>query len=189
MLLYLQDSIMQERLLLDSELLQITILRLCHQLIENHENFKDTVIIGMQPRGVFLAQRLKKEIDSELNADIPIGFIDTTFHRDDFRRRDQPLKASKTQIPFLLEEKQVILVDDVLYTGRTVRAALDALTNYGRPEKVELLVLIDRLYSRHVPVEASYTGKKVNTLASQRVNVNLQEQGGEDQIYLANINK
>ena len=82
---------MQERLLLDSELLQITIKRLCHQLIENYEDFKDTAIIGMQPRGVFLARRLKNEIDKELKSDIPIGYIDTTFHRDDFRRRDQPI--------------------------------------------------------------------------------------------------
>lgn len=180
---------MQERLLLDSELLRITIRRLCHQLIENHEDFRDTVIIGMQPRGVHLAKRLKQEIDAYRQSDIPIGFIDTTFHRDDFRRRDQPLKANKTEIPFLLENKKVVLVDDVLYTGRTVRAALESLINYGRPQKIELLVLIDRLYSRHVPVEASYVGKKVNTLRSQRVNVNLEEQGGIDQIMLANIDK
>lgn len=189
MRLYLHDSIMQERLLLDSELLQVTIHRLCHQLIENHEDFRDTVIIGLQPRGVFLARRLHQVIEKQLKQEVPIGFIDTTFHRDDFRRRDQPLKASKTEIPFLLEEKNVILVDDVLYTGRTVRAALDAMINYGRPKNVELVVLIDRLYSRHVPIQASYVGKKVNTLETHHVNVNLKEQGGIDQIVLVNNNK
>lgn len=177
---------MQERLLLDSELLEVTIIRLCKQLIENHEDISETVILGMQPRGTLLADRIQRGIKRELGVDLPIGYLDITFYRDDFRRRDEPIKASKTHVPFLLENKNVILVDDVLYTGRTVRAALDAMITFGRPDKVELLVLIDRRYSRHLPIEAKYVGRKVNTLASQKVKVELSDSGENDRIVLIN---
>lgn len=177
---------MQRRLLLDSELLKITIQRLCRQLIENHDDFKDSVILGLQPRGIFLAQRIKKEIDSMINVDVKLGYLDTTFHRDDFRRRDEPKIPSVTKIDFLIEDKKVILIDDVLYTGRTIRAAMDAMISFGRPRKVEFLALVDRLHSRHVPIEANYIGKQVNTLPSQRVDVALAEQGGKDNIWLEN---
>ncbi|MBV6645314.1 MAG: bifunctional pyr operon transcriptional regulator/uracil phosphoribosyltransferase PyrR [Cyclobacteriaceae bacterium] len=179
---------MQQRLLLDSKLLEITIQRLCQQLIENHANFSEAVILGMQPRGIFLAQRIKKALDKLLPDETKLGFLDTTFHRDDFRRRDVPLTPSETKVPFLIEDKNVILIDDVLYTGRSVRAALDAMITFGRPSKVELLVLVDRLYSRHIPIEANYVGKRVNTLESQRVQVELKEQGGKDNIWLINTN-
>ncbi|MEQ9008869.1 MAG: phosphoribosyltransferase family protein, partial [Ekhidna sp.] len=118
------------------------------------------------------------------NKDIHLGYLDTTFHRDDFRRRDEPITPSQTKISFLIENKNVILVDDVLFTGRTVRAALDAMNTFGRPAKVELLVLIDRLYSRHIPVEANYVGRKVNTIQSQKVLVELDEKQKEDHIWL-----
>ena len=157
---------MQKRLLLDSQLLQITIKRLCQHLIENHNDFSSTVILGLQPRGVFLANRIQKVIQELEGCHVDIGYLDTTFHRDDFRRR-VPKKASETRVPFLIEDKDVILVDDVLFTGRSVRAAMDAMISFGRPTKVELLVLIDRLYTRQLPIEANYVGKQVNTLASQ----------------------
>ncbi|MFT4738832.1 MAG: pyrimidine operon attenuation protein/uracil phosphoribosyltransferase [Cyclobacteriaceae bacterium] len=176
----------QERLLLDSSLLQLTIQRLCQQLIENHEDFGDSVIIGMQPRGIFLAERVKAVLETMQPSKISIGYLDTTFHRDDFRRRDSPLQASETRIEFVIEEKNVILVDDVLYTGRSIRAALDAMITFGRPKSVELLTLIDRLYSRQLPIQATYIGKSVNTLPSQRVRVALKEQGGDDSIWLVN---
>ncbi len=177
---------MQKRLLFDSQLLQITISRLCQQLIEVHENFSQSVIIGMQSRGVFLAERIKTELEKITNSEIKLGYLDTTFHRDDFRRREEPVMPSQTKISFDIENKKVILVDDVLFTGRTVRAALDAMNTFGRPAKVELLVLIDRLYSRHIPVEANYVGRKVNTIQSQKVLVELEEQGKEDNIWLIN---
>ncbi len=177
---------MQKRLLFDSQLLKVTISRLCQQLIEVHEDFTHSVIIGMQPRGIFLAERIKSELEGLGKQNIDLGFLDTTFHRDDFRRRDEPIAASQTKIPFLIENKKVILVDDVLYTGRTVRAALDAMSTFGRPAKVELLVLVDRIYSRHIPVEANYVGRKVNTIQSQKVLVELEEQGKEDNIWLIN---
>lgn len=177
---------MQKRLLFDSQLLKVTISRLCQQLIEVHDDFSQSVIIGMQPRGIFLAQRIQSELEKLTGSTIHLGFLDTTFHRDDFRRRDEPITPSQTKIPFLIENKNVILVDDVLFTGRTVRAALDAMNTFGRPAKVELLVLIDRLYSRHIPVEANYVGRKVNTIQSQKVLVEIEEQGKEDNIWLIN---
>ncbi len=165
-------------------------MRLCHQLIENHGNFSDSVIIGLQPRGRQVAQRLQRTLASILGTSVPTGFLDTTFHRDDFRRRETPLAANATLINFLIEGKNVILVDDVLYTGRSVRAALDAMIAYGRPANVELLVLIDRLYSRDLPIEATYVGRRVNSLLSQRVLVEWKEQGiPEDNIWLITKNE
>lgn len=177
---------MQKRLLFNSKLLKITIARLCEHLIENHGDFSETVILGMQPKGIYLAERIAKGLKSVLNKEVPLGYLDITFHRDDFRRRETPLTPNKTNVPFLIEKKKVILIDDVLYTGRSVRAALDAMTMFGRPSKVELLVLVDRMYSRHIPVEANYIGRKVNTLPSQRILVELEEQGKKDNIWLMN---
>ncbi|MEM7298004.1 MAG: bifunctional pyr operon transcriptional regulator/uracil phosphoribosyltransferase PyrR [Bacteroidota bacterium] len=177
---------MQKRLLFDSKLLKVTISRLCQQLIEVHDDFSQSVLIGLQPRGIFVAERVKKELEKLTGREIHLGYLDTTFHRDDFRRRDEPIAPSQTKIPFLIENKRVILVDDVLFTGRSVRAALDAMNTFGRPAQVELLVLIDRLYSRHIPVEANYVGRKVNTIQSQKVLVEIKEQGKEDNIWLIN---
>ncbi|MFY0606208.1 MAG: bifunctional pyr operon transcriptional regulator/uracil phosphoribosyltransferase PyrR [Cyclobacteriaceae bacterium] len=177
---------MQKRLLFNSKLLKITISRLCHHLIENHGDFSETVILGMQPRGIYLAERIKKGLQQELDKEVPTGYLDTTFHRDDFRRRVIPKTPNQTNVPFVIEDKKVILIDDVLFTGRSVRAALDAMTMFGRPSKVELLVLIDRMYSRDVPVEANYIGRKVNTMPSQHVLVELEEQGKKDNIWLIN---
>jgi pyrimidine operon attenuation protein / uracil phosphoribosyltransferase len=178
---------MQKKLILDSDLLTITVSRLCQQLIENHNNFSDTVIIGMQPRGIFLADLIHKNLQGDIKQPIPLGYLDATFHRDDFRRRGTPAKASENRIPFIIEGKKVVLVDDVLFTGRTIRAAMDALITFGRPEKVELLVLIDRKYNRELPIEADYVGKTVSTLASQRVLVELVAQGHkQNKIWLIN---
>ena len=177
---------MQKRLLFDSELLQITIQRLCRELVETHGDFTNTVIIGLQPRGVFLAERITSVLNSLLNEKLKVGYLDTTFHRDDFRRRSEPILANQTKIDFQIEGSDVILVDDVLYTGRSVRAALDAMITLGRPNKVEFLVLVDRLYSRDLPIEASYVGRSVNTLHSEKVLVKLKEQGGKDNIWLVN---
>ncbi len=168
---------MQKKLILDSDLLDITVNRLCQELIENHGDFADTVIIGMQPRGIYLAEHIHRNLAKILKRTIPLGYLDTTFHRDDFRRREIPAKASENRIPFIIEEKKVILVDDVLFTGRTIRAAMEAMIAFGRPSKVELLVLIDRKYSRELPISPDYVGKAVNTLSTQKVLVELQAQG------------
>ncbi len=177
---------MQKKLILDSDLLDITLSRLCQQLIENHQDFAETVIIGLQPRGVFLAQIIHQKLEKILKKTIPLGLLDTTFHRDDYRRREIPVKATETRIPFVIEAKKVVLVDDVLFTGRTVRAAMDAMIAFGRPAKVELLVLIDRKYNRDLPIAPDYVGKIVNTLASQKVLVELEEEGTNNKIWLIN---
>jgi len=177
--------LMQTLTLLDGQRFQITIQRLCHQLIENHDNFDNSVIIGIQPRGVFLANRIIEELKKTLlNLKIESGNLDITFFRDDFRRKDGLLIPSSTKIDFIIEGKKVILVDDVLWTGRTIRAAMDALQSFGRPEKVELLTLVDRRFSRHLPIEADYIGIKVDTIDSQKVIVNWKETDQEDKVIL-----
>lgn len=176
---------MQKGVLLSSERLEITLHRLCRTLLENHRQFDNTVIIGLQPRGKVLAERIHKKLESMEEVSIPIGFLDATFYRDDFRQRSIAAKVNSTDIPFLVENKRVVLIDDVLYTGRSVRSALDALQAYGRPSKIELLVLVDRLYTRQIPVEANYVGVKVNSMISQRVTVEWKAEGSEaDQVWL-----
>ncbi len=177
---------MQKKLILDSDLLDITLSRLCQQLIEAHQDFSETVILGLQPRGVILAEIIHQKLGKLLKRTIPLGYLDTTFNRDDFRRREIPAKASETRIPFVIEGKRVILVDDVLFTGRTVRAALDAMIAFGRPSTVELLVLIDRKYNRDLPIAPDYVGKVVNTLTSQKVLVELESNGLANKIWLIN---
>ncbi|HBH22365.1 MAG TPA: bifunctional pyr operon transcriptional regulator/uracil phosphoribosyltransferase PyrR [Cytophagales bacterium] len=178
---------MNKKLILDQDLLKLTVSRLCQQLIENHANFSASVLLGLQPRGIFLANRIAAELGKELKKDINLGYLDITFYRDDFRRRDTPIVANETQIDFIIENKRVILIDDVLYTGRSVRAALDAMIAFGRPAEVELLVLINRKYGRDLPIEPKYVGRTVNTLESQRVDVGWSEQGKrKDNVWLVN---
>lgn len=181
---------MQKKLILDSHLLDITLNRLCHQILENHTGFENTLIIGMQPRGIFLADLIHEKLESIVGRKIPLGYLDTTFHRDDFRRREIPAKPSETKIEFIIEGKNVLLIDDVLYTGRTVRAALDAMISFGRPAKVELLVLVNRKHTRDLPIFADYVGKYVHTLDTQRVLVELEAQGyKQNKIWLINNEK
>lgn len=178
---------MQKKLILDSTLLDITVNRLCQELLENHHNFENTVILGLQPRGIYLAELIKQNLEKEIGGSIPLGYLDTTFHRDDFRRRVTPVEANATRVPFIIEDKNVVLIDDVLYTGRSVRAAMDAMISFGRPRKVELLVLVNRKYSRQLPIEADYIGHHVNTMESQRVRVELEARGDKaNKIWLIN---
>lgn len=175
---------MTRKLILSSPLLEITISRLCQELIENQIAGIETVILGLQPRGIYFAQRIHTELQKHSESAPLLGKLDATFYRDDFRRRD-PLAPNSTEIPFLVENKRVILVDDVLATGRMVRAAMDALNAFGRPAKVELCVLIDRIYNRDLPIHPDYVGKSVNTLATEKVLVEWTEQGHEtDKIWL-----
>ncbi|WKN43776.1 bifunctional pyr operon transcriptional regulator/uracil phosphoribosyltransferase PyrR [Tunicatimonas pelagia] len=176
---------MQDRkCIIHAQLLDVMLHRLCHQLIENHAHFEETVLLGLQPRGIYFADRIQRRLKKILDKEIDKGYLDTTFHRDDFRRRDSPLTPSKTDVSFLIEDKNVILLDDVLYTGRSVRAALDAMVTFGRPRKVELMVLIDRKYTRHLPIEPDYVGRAVNTIDSQRVLVEWEEQNEEDGVWI-----
>ena len=178
---------MQKKLLLDHQLLEITIQRLCQQLIENHDTFENTVLVGLQPRGIYFAERIKSTLEKMVGEKISLGYLDITFYRDDFRRREKPIKANATRMPFILEDKKVVLIDDVLYTGRSIRAALDAMSAFGRPQLIELLVLIERKYTRHLPIQPDYIGKSVNTMQSQRVHVEWSAQGAKkDNIWLLN---
>lgn len=171
--------------LLNSERLSITITRLCHELIENHGDFGNSAIIGLQPRGIFLANRIVKQLKEITGVEnIRHGDLDITFHRDDFRRKDIPPTPSDTRVDFMVENLNVILVDDVLFTGRTIRAGLDALLAFGRPSTVELLVLIDRRFSRHLPIQPHYVGRTVDSIASEHVEVDWVETEGEDRVTL-----
>ena len=182
---YPNSRIMERKQLLTSKELDVILHRLACQLIENHTDFSDTVLIGLQPRGVFLAQRLVAMLGKEYQvAGIQYGALDITFFRDDFRRGEKPLAATTTDIPFLVEDKKVVFIDDVLYTGRSIRAALTALQSFGRPSKVELLVLIDRRFSRDLPIQPDYIGKAVDAINKERVVVNWASQDGEDAVYL-----
>ena len=171
--------------ILAKERFKLTIERLCHQLIESYEDFSNTCIIGVQERGVLLADRVLERL-SHLSpkTKFEYGKLDITFYRDDFRRRDEPIKASTTEINFLIENKRVILIDDVLYTGRTIQAALAALQDFGRPAQVELVSLVDRRFNRHLPIRPDYTGLTVDALDEAYVKVEWENIDGQDRILL-----
>jgi pyrimidine operon attenuation protein/uracil phosphoribosyltransferase len=175
---------MEKQVILNKRHFELTLHRLCYQLIESHNDFSNTVLIGLQPRGVHLVQRLKSQLEQILQHEIVCGNLDITFYRDDFRRRERPVIPSVTNINFVIEDKNVVLVDDVLFTGRTIRSGLDALLAFGRPKKVELLTLIDRRFRRDLPIQADYIGQTVDTLSTERVSVEWQEVEGEDKVVL-----
>jgi pyrimidine operon attenuation protein / uracil phosphoribosyltransferase len=171
--------------ILTQEQLSITIKRLAHQVLENHVDLSNTVLIGLQPRGIFLSDRIVDEIRKDTPADkIQYGKLDITFYRDDIRKELHI--ANRTDIPFSIEGKNVILIDDVLYTGRTIRAALDALLDFGRPEKVELCVLIDRRFSRQLPIQPDYIGKSIDSILSQKIKVYWKIKDGKDEVIILN---
>jgi pyrimidine operon attenuation protein/uracil phosphoribosyltransferase len=174
----------ERRLIVPAAQLQIILERLCEELVEQHGQFENTVLIGLQPRGTLLASRLHQILEKRIQAPIRFGVLDVTFYRDDFRRRDEPLIPSATHIDFSMEGKRVVLVDDVLFTGRTIRAGLDALLDFGRPERVELVVLVERLYTQEFPIQPDYCGRRVNTLAGEKVVVSWKETAEEDNIWI-----
>lgn len=178
---------MSKKVLLSSKEIQIILHRLACQLLENHVDFKNTVLIGLQPRGIFLAKRLTDLLRDHYKVkEIHLGSLDITFYRDDFRRGDKPLEASKTHIDFLVEDKKVVFIDDVLYTGRSIRSALTAIQSFGRPAEIELLTLIDRRFSRHLPIQPNYRGRQVDAINGEKVQVLWEENDGQDIVYLIN---
>jgi pyrimidine operon attenuation protein/uracil phosphoribosyltransferase len=178
---------MSKKTLLNSKEIDIILHRLACQLIENHHHFENTVLIGIQPRGTFLAERLVAILQNDYNIkSIAFGQLDITFYRDDFRRRETPLEANKTNINFIIEDKNVVFIDDVLFSGRSIRAALTAIQSFGRPADIELLVLIDRRFSRHLPIQPNYKGRQVDVINQERVTVNWKERDGEDTVYIIN---
>jgi pyrimidine operon attenuation protein/uracil phosphoribosyltransferase len=179
---------MLERIILSPQNFKLTLNRLCFQLVENYDDFSNTVLIGLQPRGTFLANRIHHQLVTELQKNnLLLGNLDVTFFRDDFRKHEAPLIPQSTDISFTIEDKKVILVDDVLFTGRTIRSGLDALLAFGRPQKVELMVLIDRRYSRDLPIQPNYVGKTVDTNSLEKVKVEWVESEGNDLVKLITI--
>jgi pyrimidine operon attenuation protein/uracil phosphoribosyltransferase len=178
---------MSNKVLLNSKEIEIILHRLACQLIENHNDFSECVLIGLQPRGTYLAQRLASILRENYQIkNLELGLLDITFYRDDFRRRDAPLEAAESQINFLIENKNVVIIDDVLFSGRSVRAALTAIQSYGRPKNIELLVLIDRRFSRHLPIQPNYRGRQVDAINEERVVVNWRDLHDKDAVYIEN---
>lgn len=168
--------------ILNQQQIGLIIKRLANQLLENHLNLENTVIIGIQPRGILLSDRVVEAIMEEVNGPVNYGKLDITFYRDDLRKELHV--PNETDILFSIEDKNVVLIDDVLYTGRTIRAALDALMDFGRPRKVELMVLIDRRYSRELPIQPDYVGKSIDSIITQKVKVLWKEKDEQDEVQL-----
>ena len=169
--------------ILTEQQLAITIKRLAHQVLENHINLENTVLIGIQPRGVYLSDQIVEEIKKQVpQNNIQYGKLDITFYRDDVRKELHV--ANETNILFSIEGKNVVIIDDVLYTGRTIRAALDALMDMGRPEKVELCVLIDRRFSSQLPIQPDYVGKSIDSIISQKVKVYWKKKDGKEEVVI-----
>ncbi|MDC3040379.1 bifunctional pyr operon transcriptional regulator/uracil phosphoribosyltransferase PyrR [Flavobacteriaceae bacterium] len=178
---------MPKKILLDSKKIDLILNRLVCELVENHKDFNNTVLIGLQPRGTYLIEKILDIFKKKYpNINIKSGILDFTFFRDDFRRSEKTLKASSTQINFSIENKNVVLIDDVLFTGRSIKAAMSSIDSYGRPNSIELLVLIDRRYKREIPIQANYCGAKIDTFKGDKVNVVWNENSKKDVIYIEN---
>jgi len=178
---------MAKKTLLNEKEIHIILHRLACQLIENHQDFSNTVLIGIQPRGIFLANRLIKLLKEDYDIKhITSGVLDITFYRDDFRRREDPLKANKTDINFIVDNTNVVFIDDVLFSGRSIRAALTAIQDFGRPKSIELLVLIDRRFSRHLPIQPDYKGRQVDVIKNEQVKVEWKENSNLDNVCIIN---
>jgi len=171
--------------IIDDEGIRRTITRLAHEILERNKGSKNIILIGMRTRGEFIAERIKEKI-SEIEKSVPqYGVLDVTLYRDDFRTRLKQPEVSVTNITFDVNERDVVLIDDVLYTGRTVRAALDALMDLGRPNTIQLCVFVDRGH-RELPIKADFVGKNIPTSINEEVRVRLNEIDGEDAVYLVN---
>lgn len=172
------------RPILAKERFALTIDRMCYQLIENFDNFENVCLVGIQPRGTFLADRLMDRLNRLNKKQIPqYGKLDITFYRDDYRHKEKPLKPEITEMDFLVEGKEVILVDDVLYTGRTIHAAMTAIQDFGRPDTIDLMCLVDRRFNRHFPIEPDFTGITVDSLDEAYVKVEWGDDGN-DQVLI-----
>ena len=175
---------MATKILLNEIKVSIILSRLCQQLIERHKDFSNVVLVGLQPRGTSLLEQLLKLLKEKGLKSIKSGKLDITFFRDDFRRNDEPLYAKTTEMSETLEGKDVVLIDDVLFTGRSIRAALSAIDSYGRPKSIELLVLVDRRFSRHLPIQPDYLGAQIDALQGDKVKVVWSDLPKKSVVYL-----
>ena len=177
---------MSKNIILNKNEIDIVLHRLACQLIENHQDFSNTILIGLQPRGKTLLNRLLEILNTSYNiSNINHGLLDITFYRDDFRRNEKILEANTTD-NLEVEGKSVVFIDDVLFTGRTIRAALTAIETFGRPKNIELLILIDRRFSRHLPIQPDYRGRQIDVYDNQKVIVNWSDEQGDDCVYIIN---
>lgn len=171
-----------EKNILSSEQIHLILHRLACQLLENHLDFSNSIIVGIQPRGIALSKKIHAILEAKLQKNIPFGILDISLYRDDIHLKNEVTPLGENSMPFSIEKKNIILIDDVLYTGRTIRAALDALMDFGRPNDVELLVLIDRKLHRNVPIQAKYIGKTIDSIQSEKVKVYLDVDNQKDRV-------
>ncbi len=169
--------------ILDASDINRILTRIAHEIIEVHKGAENIALIGIHTRGVHLAKRLRETIYNTVGIEINTGSMDINLYRDDWTRIRRHPVVQTSNIPFSVEERQIIFVDDVLFTGRTIRAALNSILDFGRPDRIELAVLVDRGF-RELPIQADYVGKFVKTNRSERVNVLLQEQDGTDEVTI-----
>jgi len=174
---------MAKNVLMDSETIDRTIVRITSEILEKNMGAKDLVIIGIRTRGVHVAERIANRINKLEKIEPPMGTLDITLYRDDLRRKTEWPKVEKTEIPFSVEDKEVILVDDVIYTGRTTRAALEEIMDFGRPSSIQLATIVDRGH-RELPIQPDYVGIKVDTLSSEKIRVHLEETDGKDEVIV-----
>jgi pyrimidine operon attenuation protein/uracil phosphoribosyltransferase len=170
---------------MDADRISRTLTRIAHEIVERNKGVEDLALVGVRTRGVHIARRLARTLREITKTDIPTGALDITLYRDDLMRfavGPQPV-VRRTEIPFSIDDKKILLVDDVLYTGRTIRAALDALIDFGRPKAIQLIVLVDRGH-RELPIKADYVGKNLPTNPEESVRVRLQETDGQDEVVL-----
>lgn len=177
-----------ERVILNSIEINRALTRIAHEILERNKGSKEIVMVGIRTGGVFLAQRLGKKMKEIEGESIPIGDLDITLYRDDLSKKKESPLLKKTEIPFDISGRRVVLIDDVLYTGRTIRAAMDGLIDFGRPEQIQLAVLIDRGH-RELPIRADYVGKNLPTAVNEKVEVLLEEAGGEDRVVLRRVSE
>ena len=171
--------------IVDKQGLDRLLTRISHEILEKNKGSDNLVLMGMKTRGEFLAKRIHEKIRQIDNVDLPLGVLDVTLYRDDFRTSLKQPQVSVSNITFDINDKDVILIDDVLYTGRTVRAALNALMDFGRPSSIQLFILVDRGH-RELPIRADYVGKNIPTSLNQEIKLKMEEVDGEDAIYLIN---
>jgi len=172
-----------KKVVMDADGIDRSLTRIAYELLEKNKGIEDMVLVGIQTGGVFLAERLKKKISRIEGAEIPMGVLDITLYRDDLRTSNKKPRMGKTDIPFSLDNRKVILIDDVLFTGRTIRAAMDALIDFGRPKFIQLAVLIDRGH-RELPIRADFVGKNLPSSLWEAVTVSLQEKSGRDEVTI-----
>ena len=180
---------MKPKILLNEKKVNTILKRLCHQLIETHGDFSNSVLVGIQPRGILLLDQIIRLLKEEDIREIKYGKLDVTFFRDDFRRKKKPLNAKSTEMNETVEGKKVVFIDDVLYTGRSIRSALTAIDSYGRPESIELLVLVDRRFSRHLPIQPDYLGAQIDAIQGDRVRVVWSKNSTKCIVYLEKKSK